>query len=112
MRQEGVVAVTLTIRRTTGTRSMTFQLRGDLNLATAPDLAEAIDSVDDTYGRLVLDLSRLGSIDAEGVRALVRGKEELAKHGVKMDLSQVPRQAKTMFWRFRLEPERRDAARL
>jgi hypothetical protein len=39
MRQEEVVAVSLTIEVTAGYRSITFVIRGDLDLATAADLA-------------------------------------------------------------------------
>jgi anti-sigma B factor antagonist len=83
----------LTIKRTAGARSVTLQLQGDLDLATAPELSAALDSIPASYGRLVLDLSKLGFIDSTGVRALVRGKQELTDHGVKVDLFDVPRQA-------------------
>jgi len=85
--------MSLTIKRTAGARSVTLQLQGDLDLATAPQLAEALGSIPASYGRLVLDLSKLGFIDSTGVRALVRGKQELTEHGVKVDLFDVPRQA-------------------
>ena len=85
--------MSLTIKRTAGARSVTLQLQGDLDLATAPQLTEALDSIPASYGRLVLDLSKLAFIDSTGVRALVRGKQELTEHGVKVDLFDVPRQA-------------------
>ena len=85
--------MSLTIKRTAGARSVTLQLQGDLDLATAPDLTAALTSIPASYGRLVLDLSKLGFIDSTGVRALVRGKQELTEHGVKVDLFDVPRQA-------------------
>ena len=82
--------MTLTIKRTAGARSVTLQLQGDLDLATAPDCRGAIDSIPASYGRLVLDLSKLGFIDSTGVRALVQGKQELTDHGVKVDLFECP----------------------
>jgi anti-sigma B factor antagonist len=85
--------MSLTIKRTAGARSVTLQLQGDLDLATAPQLTAALDSIPASYGRLVLDLSKLGFIDSTGIRALVRGKQELTEHGVKVDLFDVPRQA-------------------
>ena len=107
--------MSLTIRRTAGARSITLQLRGDLDLATAPEVVEAIDSIADSYGRLVLDLSKLAFIDSTGVRVLVRSKEELARHGVQMELSQVPSHAEKAFWLLRVEglaPQGRHYARL
>jgi anti-anti-sigma factor len=85
--------MSLTIKRIAGARSVTLQLHGDLDLATAPDLTEALNSIPASYGRLVLDLSKLGFIDSSGVRALVQGKLELTDHGVKVDLFEVPKQA-------------------
>ena len=82
--------MSLTIKRIAGARSVTLQLHGDLDIATAPDLAEALNSIPASYGRLVLDLSKLGFIDSSGVRALVQGKQELTDHGVKVDLFEVP----------------------
>ena len=83
----------LTIKRTAGARSVTLQLQGDLDPATVPALTEALGSIPANYGRLILDLSKLAFIDSTGVRALVRGKEELTEHGVKVDLFDVSRQA-------------------
>ena len=85
--------MSLTIKRTAGARSVTLQLQGDLDLATAPELAAALESIPSSYGRLVLDLSKLGFIDSAGGRALVGGKQDLTGHGVKVDLFDVPRQA-------------------
>ena len=97
MRQEEVVAVSLTIEVTAGYRSITFAIRGDIDLATAPDLAAAMASIRDTYGRLVLDLSELEFIDSTGVRVLVQGQKHLADQGVKLELVRVPRQAEKVF---------------
>ena len=97
MRQEEEVAVSLTIEVTAGYRSITFALRGDLDVATAPDLAAAIASVRDKYGRLILDFSKLEFIDSTGVRVLVQGQKHLADQGVKLELARVPRQAEKVF---------------
>jgi anti-sigma B factor antagonist len=97
MRQEEVVAVSLTIEVTAGCRSITFAIRGDIDLATAPDLAAAMAAIRDSYGRLVLDLSELNFIDSTGVRVLVQGEKRLAEQGVKLELARVPRQAEKVF---------------
>jgi anti-sigma B factor antagonist len=97
MSQEEVVAVSLTIEVTAGYRSITFAIRGDIDLATAPDLATAMAAIQDSYGRLVLDLSELDFIDSTGVRVLVQGEKHLADQGVKLELARVPRQAEKVF---------------
>ena len=91
------MAVSLTIEVTAGYRSITFAVRGDIDLATAPDLAAAMASIRDTYGRLVLDLSELEFIDSTGVRVLVQGQKHLADQGVKLELARVPKQAEKVF---------------
>lgn len=89
--------MSLTIEVTAGYRSITFAIRGDIDLATAPDLAAAMAAIRDSYGRLVLDLSELDFIDSAGVRVLVQGEKHLADQGVKLDLARVPRQAEKVF---------------
>jgi anti-anti-sigma factor len=76
--------MSLTIKRIAGARSVTLQLHGDLDIATAPDLTDALNSIPASYGRLVLDLSKLGFIDSSGIRALVQGKQELTKQAAKV----------------------------
>jgi anti-sigma B factor antagonist len=97
MGQEEVLAVSLTIEVTAGYRSITFAIRGDLDLATAPDLAKAMAAIRDSYGRLVVDLSELDFIDSSGVRVLVQGQKHLADQGVKLELARVARQAEKVF---------------
>jgi len=66
-----------------GATSTTILLAGDLDPATAPTLAAAIDEVvaDPTVDALVLDLAGLAFVDSSGLRAFVTAREALADRG-------------------------------
>ena len=64
-----------------------LRLRGELDIATAPELATAIDAELALSGqRFGLDLSELRFVDSSGVRALVHGSWRAEQQGCQMFL--------------------------
>ena len=50
----------------------TFELRGELDMATAPLLLEAVAAVVDEPGDILLDLSGLSFMDSSGLHAMIQ----------------------------------------
>jgi anti-anti-sigma factor len=55
---------------------------GEIDMATAPELARAIDAVPDTADRVVVALTEVTFLDSSGLNALVRSHRGLAKREV------------------------------
>jgi anti-anti-sigma factor len=55
----------------------TYRLSGELDMATAVTLHEALQHVVAAHGRLVLDMEELSFIDSSGLRALVQLSERM-----------------------------------
>jgi anti-anti-sigma factor len=47
--------------------AVTLRLAGELDMATVPALRACVESVDDEFGTLVLDLSALKFLDSSGI---------------------------------------------
>lgn len=58
-----------------------FRLVGELDMATATDLTQALSPLAAEDGNLTLDLDELAFIDSSGIRALLVVAEELASRG-------------------------------
>ena len=72
----------------------TVKVRGEVDLATAPELEAFVGRVlDDAPGGLVLDLAGLTFIDSSGLRALVALAKDAGGRGVALTLRNVPRHA-------------------
>lgn len=73
-----------------------LDLRGELDLMTAPVLKEAIDTAAaNGYRRMVLDLSELRFIDSTGMHLLVDARRRMtAKHAEAVIVSPPPHVAK------------------
>ena len=55
-------------------------VRGELDISTAPRLAETLDAeIRATHGRFVVDLSELDFLDSTGVSVLVRARAMLGR---------------------------------
>ena len=55
-------------------------VRGELELATAPALTEALDdAIRDTTGPFVVDLSNVGFLDSTGIACLMRARALLGR---------------------------------
>ena len=69
----GVVRVTLT---------------GELDVATAPRLADALDEVAEPTTRVILDMSGLTFMDSSGLQAIVSARARVADAGRRLALVQ------------------------
>jgi anti-sigma B factor antagonist len=68
----------LEVEAQTHRRTALIQLRGELDIATAPEVAEILDglaSAESGVRHVVVDLRGLTFMDARGVRALLRQKD-------------------------------------
>jgi anti-anti-sigma factor len=57
-------------------------ITGEVDMATAPEVAQAIDGAPDTAGRVVVDLTDVTFLDSSGLNALVHGQRGLAKRQI------------------------------
>ena len=64
-----------------GHRTMVFELQGPIFFGTADKLGMAIDDVDKTVDRVILDFHRVTEIDSTGARVLILIQELLADKG-------------------------------
>ena len=73
---------------------LTVRVRGEVDLATAPDLESTVRKVLDNAPRGVdLDLQNLTFIDSSGLRSLVAISKDASARGVPLALRNVPRHA-------------------
>ena len=61
-------------------------LRGDLDVATAPDLRECLVKVIGEGERIVVDLEAVGFLDSAGLGILVGGLKRARTHGGELEL--------------------------
>jgi anti-sigma B factor antagonist len=80
--------------RTDGVR---LAVVGELDVATAPALADSVAVALDADRRVVLDLGRLTFIDAAGLGALVAAHRYAADRGAVLELVAVPARARRLF---------------
>ncbi len=72
----------------------TVTVRGEVDLATAPDLEACVrQALDDAPRGVVLDLEGLTFIDSSGLRALVSVSKDAGARGASVGLRNVPRHA-------------------
>jgi anti-sigma B factor antagonist len=62
--------------------AMIVHVSGEIDLASAPHLAYALDWLQEPARHLVVDLSDVRFLDASGLRVLVRCRRELAKRKI------------------------------
>lgn len=62
-------------------------VRGEVDLATAPRLGEALRAVARRAAGVVVDLGGVTFMDSSGVSALVRSREEMARRGGELVLT-------------------------
>jgi anti-sigma B factor antagonist len=55
---------------------------GEVDMATAPELAEAFAAVNDSARRVIVDLTEATFLDSSALNALVHGQRELAKQQI------------------------------
>ena len=61
-------------------------LRGDLDIATAPELRECLVKVIDEGARIVVDLEAVDFLDSAGLGILVGGLKRARTHGGELEL--------------------------
>jgi anti-anti-sigma factor len=62
--------------------ALVVDAEGEVDLATAPQLAAALGAVSESTTRVVLDLSAVSFLDSSGLNALVHARRELARRQV------------------------------
>ena len=66
----------LQIDRQTTARGTTLRVAGEIDLASVPELREALDGLGDAPGELALDLTQVTFMDSTGLQLLLRlGRE-------------------------------------
>ncbi len=73
------------VERTTVAGRSVLTVRGELDIATVPDLGSAVDAeLDGARRSLVIDLTPTRFIDSTGARCLLRAAKQAAGAGVSM----------------------------
>ena len=77
----------LSITRTDDGDAVVLALSGELDVISAPDLAEQLDELAaSACPRVVLELSRLSFVDSAGVSVLVKARHEAEANGRRLIL--------------------------
>jgi anti-sigma B factor antagonist len=88
----------LSITRTKDGRGVILALSGELDVISAPDLAERLDALAaEACPRVLLDLSRLSFVDSAGVSVLVKARHEAEAHGRQLILRGATEQVHQVF---------------
>jgi anti-anti-sigma factor len=58
--------------------ALVVEAEGEIDMATAPQLGDALGAVSDRATRVVVDLSAVSFLDSSGLNALVHAQRELA----------------------------------
>ncbi|WP_238008971.1 STAS domain-containing protein [Dactylosporangium sp. AC04546] len=62
--------------------TLTVRVAGDLDLATADELAQAVAAAGEGYQEIVVDLADTRFIDSAGINALLRGRRTHQRYHV------------------------------
>lgn len=75
-----------------------LHVAGELDLATAPQLRDAVAAVvDQGVTAVVVDLARLAFVDSSGVAALAAAVRQLGERGGRLSVRSVPPRAARVF---------------
>jgi anti-sigma B factor antagonist len=66
-----------------------IEVRGEIDLATAPEVVSALDAAADAR-RVVIDLSEATFVDSAAINSLIRCRRHLAERGVDFHLVSPP----------------------
>lgn len=90
--------VRLELREVRSDRRLTLELTGEVDLASAQLLAEALTGLDTTaLEAVVVDLRGLTFIDSTGLRAILAGRDHCAGQGIEFLLVPGPPQVQRLF---------------
>jgi anti-anti-sigma factor len=62
----------------TGPAHTVVRVEGELDLATAPELASALEALDSGTGPVIVDLTEVGFVDSSGLSTLLQARQRLA----------------------------------
>jgi anti-anti-sigma factor len=86
------------ITRSTDDRGVVLALSGELDVISAPDLAEQLDALAaDACPRALLELSGLTFVDSAGVSVLVKARHEAEANGRRLILRGATEQVHQVF---------------
>jgi anti-sigma B factor antagonist len=92
------VSELLSITRSNDDRGVVLALAGELDVISAPDLAEQLDALAaDACPRVLLELSRLSFVDSAGVSVLVKARHEAEANGRRLILRNPTEQVHQVF---------------
>jgi anti-anti-sigma factor len=90
--------VRLELREVRGGGRLTIELEGEVDLASAGILADALTAIDaSALDTVVVDLRELTFIDSTGLRAIIAGKNHCAEQGTDFLLVPGPPQVQRLF---------------
>jgi anti-sigma B factor antagonist len=88
----------LTIERRGDARGVVLVLSGELDMASAPDLASTLDEVlAEPHARVMLDLNGLSFVDSAGVSVLIKAKQTAKAGGHTLVLRRPTEQLERVF---------------
>jgi anti-sigma B factor antagonist len=92
------VSELLSITRSNDDHGVVLALAGELDVISAPDLAEQLDALAaDACPRVLLELSRLSFVDSAGVSVLVKARHEAEANGRRLILRNPTEQVHQVF---------------
>ena len=71
----------MTIKKTRDGDTLTLELQGRLDVNSAPELKEVLDSELSTVTALILDLKELEYISSGGIRVIASAQKQMKKQG-------------------------------
>jgi anti-sigma B factor antagonist len=83
------VEVAFAIRSSWEADTAVFEVSGEIDLATAPELVSAVDGAVDAR-RVVVDLSDATFVDSAAINSLIRCRRELGERGIAFRLVSPP----------------------
>jgi anti-sigma B factor antagonist len=63
-------------------QAVIVEVVGEIDMATAPELAAELEGVGDDSGLVVVDLAQVTFVDSSGLKALVQANRELGRRGI------------------------------
>ncbi len=88
----------LAIRRVVDARGVILALRGELDLATAPELESQLRAIEASHpGRVLIDLGGLEFMDSTGLGVMVRAHKAAQANGHRLAFRPGPHQVQRLF---------------
>jgi anti-sigma B factor antagonist len=78
------------IRSSWEAETVVFEVTGEIDMATAPEVATAVDGVREAARRVVVDLTGATFLDSAAINTLLRCRRELGQLGVTFKMVSPP----------------------